>query len=279
MKKLLLVLGLFITSASTAFAQNGGLANPVISEIMYNPPEAGTDSLEFIEIMNPSLTASINMSGFYFSSGVEYTFPTGSVIPAGQFLVVAVDSVAFESVFGSPALQWTGNALSNGGEGIALRDAANNLVDTVFYDDTGDWPSEADQGGSSLVLCDPAQDNNDVSNWTYSTNDVGFFSNGMDTYADPYNWFQCMTVGIEEENATAFTVFPNPSNGNFRIQMEASNKPANIRIFNTMGQMVYSAGIASGTTSIEMDTDLNAGHYILSIETGTELNRMKLVIQ
>jgi len=40
----------------------------VITEIMYNPPESGTDSLEFIELMNND-TVTVNLLDFFFASG------------------------------------------------------------------------------------------------------------------------------------------------------------------------------------------------------------------
>ncbi|MDP4281463.1 MAG: lamin tail domain-containing protein, partial [Bacteroidota bacterium] len=49
-------------------------AKIVISEIMYNPPESGQDSLEFIELYNND-TAAINLHNYYFSNGIQYTFP------------------------------------------------------------------------------------------------------------------------------------------------------------------------------------------------------------
>lgn len=270
----LLVLGL------SAFAQpnpGGGVA-PIISEIMYNPPESGTDSLEFIEIMNPSLASPMDLSGFYFSAGVEYTFPTGSIVPPSGFVVVAVDSVAFADVFGYPALEWTSGGLNNGGEGITLRSAAGIVADTVFYDDSGDWPSEADQGGYSLVLCDPTMDNNVGTNWSISTNDVGFFSNGMDTYADPYQFIACTTVGIADDNVITTLIYPNPSNGEFRIQFETLSSVGTVSIYNQVGQLVHSEKIAVGASSIQVNATLKTGQYILLLESEGVAERRKLTI-
>jgi len=43
----------------------------VITEIMYNPPESGTDSLEFLELYNNGVEI-VNLEGFYFAEGIEY---------------------------------------------------------------------------------------------------------------------------------------------------------------------------------------------------------------
>lgn len=282
MKKLLLSAPLALLAVcltTSAIAQNAAGIAPVITEIMYNPPEGGNDTLEFIEIWNPNGSFPLDMSGFYFSAGIDYTFPTGSEIPAGGFIVVAVDSIAFESVFGQEALEWDGGALSNGGEGITLRTPGGFVADTVFYDDGGDWPSEADQGGYSLVVCDPSADNNDPANWSISTNDVGFFSNGLDTYADPYQFLPCVTVGVADNEVITTRVFPNPSNGAFRIEMDALDQVANLRIYSMTGQVVFSESVATGTTVLDMATELEPGHYVLTIENENSWQRAKLSVQ
>jgi hypothetical protein len=40
-----------------------GNSQLMITEIMYNPPESGTDSLEYIEVYNAG-TAAVDMNGF-----------------------------------------------------------------------------------------------------------------------------------------------------------------------------------------------------------------------
>lgn len=279
MKQVLLYAFFLTLLGSVAMAQPApGGFSPIISEIMYNPPESGTDSLEFIEILNPNLAASMDISGYYFSAGVEYTFPTGTVIPAAGFIVVAVDSVAFEGVFGYPALEWTGGALSNSGEGITLRTAAGVVADTVFYDDSGDWPIEADQGGYSLVLCDPTMDNNVATNWSISTNNVGVNINALDTYADPYQFFACMTVGVADDNVITTILFPNPTEGVFSLRFEPFATGGTLQIHNSLGQMVYSEAVNSGTSTITVSEVLAKGYYVVSLNQGETVERLKLTI-
>ncbi|HMS99861.1 MAG TPA: lamin tail domain-containing protein, partial [Saprospiraceae bacterium] len=144
---------LFAFLLVATFAQ----AQVVISEIMYNPPETGEDSLEYIELLNVS-GIQINLQDMKFTAGVTFTFPNYTLAP-GQSVVVAKDSTAMKLVFGVSTLQFTG-ALSNSGEGIVLSDVQDNIIDEVVYDDAGAWPLEADEGGASLVLCDPTLNNN-----------------------------------------------------------------------------------------------------------------------
>ena len=279
-----------LVGGETVKAQ-GQLFPPMITEIMYNPPEFGTDSLEFIEIYNPNETAppSMNLSGYYFSAGIEDTIPFGTVIPPLSSIVIASDSVAFENTFGFPCFEWNNGGLSNSGEGIALRNSQGFLVDTVFYDDNSMWPSEADGEGYSLVICNPSPsiNNNLPSSWTASENSTGIFIDDsqnpgnpdFEIFADPNQASNCTTVGVGDNEIITTQIFPNPSNGEFRLQMEAVSETTNLRIFNTMGQAVFSEVIAAGTNNIDLTTGLKAGHYILTLEKGQELQRMKLIVQ
>ena len=135
----------------------------VITEIMYNPPESGTDSLEFLELYNND-TLPVNLEGFYFDQGVSFGFP-GYVLGAGQYLLVAADSNAMRNTFNVSSLQWSSGALSNSGEKIILKDRSGVTVDSVEFDDISPWDSLADGRGPSLELCDADADNSLGQNW------------------------------------------------------------------------------------------------------------------
>ena len=61
----------------------------MINEIHYDEDDK-TVSAEFIEIYNPS-DQPVDLSGYYFSSGIDYTFPGGAILGDGEYLVVAED--------------------------------------------------------------------------------------------------------------------------------------------------------------------------------------------
>ena len=70
-------------------AANGNpLPHVVINEIMYHPVDSND---EYIELLNPMAVAaplSEPNSGWRLAGGVDYTFPMGTVLPAGGRLVV-----------------------------------------------------------------------------------------------------------------------------------------------------------------------------------------------
>jgi predicted extracellular nuclease len=185
MKKVLLPI-LFI------FTIVGLNAQLVISEIMYNPPESGTDSHEFVEIYNAG--AAVNLEGYSFAQGFIYTFPN-YMLMSGEYVIVTVDSLALLNDYGATGLQWTSGGLSNGGEDIVLVDALGVTVDSVDYDDDAaeGWALGADQGGSSLVLCDLNADNNVPTNWQAASTSLGIVMNNLEVYCNPGAASECQS--------------------------------------------------------------------------------------
>lgn len=156
MKKILLSLATLALS-NFAISQD----DIVITEIMYN--NIGADSLEFIELYNNG-NSSVDLTGWSFSQGVSYTFPSTSV-SAGEYLIVSLDSSAIRNTFNVASHQWTSGALSNSGESIVLVNANGDVKDSVKYDDGAPWPTTPDGDGPSLTLCDYSSDNSNVTNW------------------------------------------------------------------------------------------------------------------
>jgi len=167
------------------FGKNASAQSPqlIISEIMYNSPEDGADSLEFIEIYNNENT-SVNLSGINFSQGLSYIFPD-TLIAANTFFTIAKDSVIFQNTFGLPAFQWSTGSLSNNGEVIEIQNANGNTIDFVDFQNTLPWPPAANGLGASLVLCDLEADNNLAENWNAATTPLGIFINNQEIIANP----------------------------------------------------------------------------------------------
>jgi len=151
------------TNPQTLTQVFSGIPNLVITEIMYNPPESGSDSLEYIEIYNND-TSDIVLDGSYFSQGFDFVFPSVT-IDSGSYLLLGVDSMAMSNTFGVNVYQWTSGSLSNGGEDIILNDKYGRMIDSVNYDDYTPWPTEPDGHGPSLTLCNPDLDNSLAENW------------------------------------------------------------------------------------------------------------------
>ena len=146
----------------------------VIHEIHYHAPSSGvgetfqTSDEEWIELYNRG-AAPVDLAGWRFREGIEYEFPAGTSLGAGDYLVLAGDPVSFEAVYPGVAVAGLYDGrLANHGERIELRDAHGNPADVVRYHDGGRWPEHADGGGASMELRDPRADNGVAEAWAAS---------------------------------------------------------------------------------------------------------------
>lgn len=138
----------------------------VINEFHYDPDNP-VEHVEFIELLNTG-PAAVDLSGWRFDQGVDYAFSSGASIAANGYLVIAQDAADFQAKYRfAPFAQWTAGKLSNEGETIELRDAANAVVDTVTYKLGFPWPTTGDFG-SSIELVNPALDNDLGGSWRSS---------------------------------------------------------------------------------------------------------------
>ena len=158
MRKLLLI-AFFCPFLTTADAQL------VISEIFYDAPNPGTDSLEFVEIYNNGSSA-VNLNGYYFKNAFRDTLPNVSLDPK-KYYVIANNATYFKSKFGKDCRQWRlGDGINNSGETIELWSKSNVLADSVRYSSKAPWPTQPNGSGASAVLCDPNTDNYNPANWS-----------------------------------------------------------------------------------------------------------------
>src|SRR4051794_29468773 len=79
-----------------------GEAGVIINEIMYRPGTTVPFTVEntgreFIELYNTS-PVPVDIGGWALTSGVSYTFPVGTTIAAGGFVVVAGDPAAVQAL-------------------------------------------------------------------------------------------------------------------------------------------------------------------------------------
>ena len=161
------------------FVYNPSTPDLVLSEIMYNPPELETDSLEFIEVYNNGSSTAV-LGGLRFSDGIDFVFPEDT-LAAGGFVLIAANANAAAQHYGKPFYQWTSGALNNAGEKLVLKNTVGVTIDSVRY--RPDWGGDGD--GRSLVLCDPSSENSSGQNWTSATTPSGGIVNDKQVFAHP----------------------------------------------------------------------------------------------
>ena len=156
-------------------AINGNL---VISELHYNPLGAEDDT-EFIELMNIHPTDPIDLTDVSFI-GIDYTFPSGFLIPPLTRIVLVKNPTAFAAAYNTAGMtiapgSFSTTSLRNSGEEIALLDFGGADIIRFTYSDDHPWPTSPDGTGPSLVLIDPTSnpDHNLYSSWRPSTTSGG----------------------------------------------------------------------------------------------------------
>ena len=141
----------------------------IISEIMYHP-KARSDgrNLEFIELYN-ARSVFEDLSGWRLSGDIDFTFPDGFSLQAGEFVVVAASPDDIKAVYGITNVlgPYTGSLPNDSGR-IRLRNNLDAIRLEVNYSDQPPWPAAADGAGHSLVLAKPSYGEGDPRAWAAS---------------------------------------------------------------------------------------------------------------
>ncbi|MCX5643409.1 MAG: lamin tail domain-containing protein [Phycisphaerae bacterium] len=173
--------------ASATFAKPNAprlIRDIVINEIMYHHATQD-DRFQYVELYNRG-TSTVSLNGWAFTSGINYTFGPGAIMPPGAFLVVARDPNTLAATYGNLILganlvgPFTGT-LSHHSDRIRLSfplaqtnpktgkaESYPVVADEVTYYDGGRWPKWADGMGASLELRDPRSDNDTPDAWADS---------------------------------------------------------------------------------------------------------------
>ena len=163
-----------------------------VTEIHYHPTDPETEpeqeisesdnDFEFIELQNIA-DERVDLSLLSFREGIDFQFPVGSFLGAGERGLVVSNTAAFLARYGSSVAAaimgefGDDTNLSNKGERLALEDSAGEKIFSFPYDDSPPWPTLPDGDGPSLVLTDPIntpeEDLDEGSRWRSAHIDLG----------------------------------------------------------------------------------------------------------
>jgi len=150
----------------------------VINEI-HSDPDVKTELAEYVELHNTG-GQSVDLSGWYFSDGIFYTFDEGTTLPAGGYVIVCQSPSAIHDKWSSGRFQLPehavlgpcGGKLNNEGEQIVLCNADGAVMDRVDYQLGFPWPTVGDSmsenspgTGHSMQLVNPLLDNDLAGSW------------------------------------------------------------------------------------------------------------------
>ncbi|HVO74134.1 MAG TPA: CotH kinase family protein [Ignavibacteriaceae bacterium] len=260
-----------------------GLENLKITEIHYHPLDKDTtdndNEFEFIELKNIG-NETLDLSGFYFSRGITYTFPNNTILNPDAFIVVASNRDSFYTRYGFYPYDEYQGQLDNSGETIALNTAAGDTLIKIKYDDKYPWPQSADGDGYSLVPREqnPVGDQNNGANWMASAEIHG--NPGRDNVA----------VSVKEPKqepiATEYQLsqnYPNPFNPSTQIKYSLPKSGfVSLKVYNILGQEVrtlFEGYQSSGNYILTFDgSGLASGVYLYRLIAENYVETKKLVL-
>jgi len=140
----------------------------VFNEVMYHPA-ANEAAMEWVELHN-QMTVDVDMSDWALTGGIDFTFPEGTILEGGAYLIVALDPAALSAATGvSGALGPFTGRLSNNGDTLRLRDNSGRVLDELDYGVEDNWPVGPDGAGVSLAKQDPDTASGPAANWSSSS--------------------------------------------------------------------------------------------------------------
>jgi hypothetical protein len=261
-----------------------GYDNLQPTEIHYHPlDEEGVvegisdNKFEFIELKNTGTTP-LDVGGMKFVQGIDYTFPSGSTIAPGEYLVLASNSLIFQTRYGFVPFGEYSGQLDNGGETIALQTSLGDTLLSLKYGDTYPWPNSADGAGYSLVrkpekLYDDA---NDPSGWCSSRYIHG--NPGADNDAD-----SVVRKNTIPDEFRLYQNYPNPFNLTTSITFSLPSPSfVTLKIFDLIGREVttiVSEELITGTHRRQWNAEgLASGIYFYQLRAGSFTETKKLVL-
>jgi len=183
----------FATAQATRDAVNvpDRVTDIVINEVMLDPPSDERDG-EYVELFNRG-TVAVDLTGWRFVDGIDFAFPPGTTIAAGEYVVVAANATRLRATHGDlPVLGDFSGRLDNRGERLRLADAYGNLADEVDFLVGGDWPDLTQGDGSSMELLNPWMDNALPSAWRDSDESA---KSSFGPYSTTATYRQLTTLG------------------------------------------------------------------------------------
>ncbi len=238
----------------------------LFSEILYD--DTLTSTGEFLEILNPG-NQDIDLQGYTLANAVDFTFPTGASIAAGEYIVVAKDAANFSGV-GYQVFQWDNGKLADQGEAIHLFDATGLLVDFVRYNNHAPWPERSTLLGKSLELVAQNLDNHFASSWKPS-NAVNGSPGAASTSVSTSTPFVPLQI----------TVFPNPATAQMTVALKnAEGNKLRVNMVDGNGKLVLSHEFVGERGFLNL-AGMQRGIYFVSIldEKGNILAVERVVLQ
>ncbi|HCX24070.1 MAG: hypothetical protein CMB80_08690 [Flammeovirgaceae bacterium] len=211
---------------------------------------------EFVEIVNPSETETIDMSGWelYDSDGLRHVFGVGTELAPGKAIVVFGSGIPAGTFGGSIVeLSSSGNlGLDDTGDTLSIIDGSGALKAKTIYGATA--------GDNQSISRDPEYTGGFVKHSTIEGAEGALYSPG--TAADGSELSRLvLTAGLVKD----VTVYPNPATEYLIYNNASSDENIQLYIYNLNGKLVKLSVIRAGEMKRLEVSDMSNGTYIYRV--------------
>jgi N-acetylneuraminic acid mutarotase len=120
---------------------------------------------------------------------------------------------------------------------------------------------------------------------SFAIGDSGYLGAGVDSsanfYNDLYKFYPDTLTAINEitDNENSISVYPNPSNGLFILQLGINNYELRIEVYNILGEIVYEGTVSSNEGKYEINlSNTITGVYTLKAYCNNRIHYKKLIV-
>jgi len=254
----------------------------VINEIMHKD-KTNDSLLDWIELYNPG-TVPVDIAGWNLKDANTeraLSFPAGSMVDSGEYLVVCRDTSAFRRSY--PSVKHVYGNLPFGlgtSENLILSDNNANVITSVRYSKGFPWPSGTDGKGPTLECINPNNVNYLADNWSESVNNGG-------TPGSKNSVFSAQIARgslVHLNRKITFQVYPNPLRTFANIAFTVPKKShVSVSIYSVDGKKVetlLNKEIPGGDQLLRWAAKTRApGIYLCIVKIGNHTQATKLYIQ
>lgn len=219
-----------------------------------------------------SLAGGIGPYSYFWDHGDTVASPDGLAV--GSYSGYALDSNNCFIQFPQFEITYS-DSIPEAGFGVGMAGAQVGFKDSSVRAASYFWDF-----GDSTTSTDPQPGHLYTTNGLYMVTQIVSNPCGSDTIMKEVN---IISASLEEEWKESMSLYPNPSQGNFRIELTNSwSGPATIAVYNIGGQEVWSSNARlSPGAGIEVDLPqtLAKGLYLVAVKQGEKLLMRKLELR
>ncbi|HPR33132.1 MAG TPA: CotH kinase family protein [Prolixibacteraceae bacterium] len=231
---------------------NEDLSELKITELNYHPTDSiiGSDtipgeSFEFVELKNIGGN-SINLTGLWFKTAIDYAFPDRAILAPKSFCVLASKPKWFYKRYGKVASGNYRKNFSNAGEEVILVNSKGNELIRFTYSDTHPWYPATDGEGYTLSSVER------YPIWGIPAS-YGYWKASSVINGSPFTDDPGIPDGIRlnRDDLSDISVYPNPTKGGVWIECRDKDTEAFAEIRNLAGQKI-AGGPFTGTVFFDL---------------------------